>query len=141
MKKTYLILAIILLTPATIIAGIRTPVVVEKCYIGKIEPSYIVSEKRIAFDAVIYIRDSNNKPVSGAEIHGAWRDKKEIITDGKCTTGDTGKCSIPHVINAGFGETITLLPQRGIRILSVECPDMKYTYKDNSTFAWATLKD
>ena len=135
--KTYFLLAALLI-PTLSIAGMRPPVLIEKCYIGYIKPSYIVSEARIKFNAEIYIRDSNNKPVVGAEVHGAWRDKKDIVTDGKCVTDDGGKCSIPHVVRAGFGEKITLLPQRGIRIIGVVCKDMQYTYTENSTFAWAT---
>ena len=144
-----IVLAIILAIPFTTLAGIRGSSLVEatvaatpqaECFIGSIETSYIVSEKRVAFDAVIYIRDSINKPVPGTVVQGAWRDKRGVITSGKCTTGDDGRCAIPHVVRAKFGELITIMPVRGIRIIDVDCPKLKYIFLDNTTFAWATIK-
>ena len=146
MKKTYFVLATLLLAPTIALAGMRIPNLVEatvlntggECYIGKIATSYNVSDDKIDFYASIYIIDSGRDPVSGAEVHGAWRDKKGIVTDGKCTTGDDGKCSIPHIVRTNITKKVTDLPQRGIRIIGVTCPGLKYTYTENSTFAWAT---
>ena len=142
MKQINFILILILiytLFPFVATAGIRgMPDTTQgECYIGSIETSHTVTERRVTFDATIYIRDSKRKPVQGTKVEGAWRSKKGVVTSGRCTTGEDGKCSIPHVVRAKHGEKITV-PQRGIRIIGVNCPDLKYIYIDNTTFAWAT---
>ena len=144
MKKISIVLATILATLAfstTTMAGVRglpaSGTVQGECFIGSIATSYTVAEARVAFDAVVYIINSTRKPVAGAKIEGAWRSREGAITSGKCTTGDDGKCSIPHVVR--LKEKPDGIPQRGIRIIGVDCPNLEYIYKDNTTFAWAII--
>jgi len=148
MKRTSFILAIILLVPTIVLAGIRLPNLVEatilniggECYIGKIDTAYNVSKDKIDFYAEILIIDSGRDPVPGAEINGVWVDKNGTLTGGKCITNNDGKCSIPHMVRTNISKKVTDLPQRGIRIIGVSCPGLEYIYTDNTTFAWATHK-
>jgi hypothetical protein len=136
MKKLVLLF---LLIPVVAAAGIRQPQ--GECRIGLIEPSYIVSEERISYNASVYIVDDNLKPVSSATVEGAWMNKKgKVIEAGECETDNAGKCSISYVIKAQQGEKITELQQVGIRIIGVSCPNLSYTYKINSNFAWIIFK-
>ena len=109
-----------------------------ECFIGKIETSHIIKEDRVVYEANIYIRDFNNKPVPKAEIDGVWMGKKGILTAQSCITEEDGTCSVFLVVRAKAGEKITEVPKRGVRITGVDCPNLKYIYIDNTNFAWVT---
>ena len=141
MKQWNFMLAIMLviLIPTTIMAGIRKSVTTGECYIGRIVPSYAVTENRVTYDATIFIRDSKGKPVPGTLVEGVWRGGEGKLSIDKCTTGAEGECSIPHVVK--LGEKPESIPKRGIMIVGVECPDLTYIYVPNGAFAWAVLND
>ena len=142
MKKINFLLAIILLIPTITLAGqFGAAIEITECSIGEIETSYSVKKNKVHLEADIYIKNNVMKPVIGASITTGWiKDSKVIDTD-KCITGEDGKCMVEHTATLKGGRKAKDLPQIGVRITGVTCPDLKYMYVPNSGFAWIILNN
>ena len=128
MKRVNFLLLVTLLLPSISLAT--------ECSIANIDTSYIVTKERISLRADVLINNASRKPVPDAEITTIWLEDSKTKTKAKCITGADGKCKVVYNIRTNKGRKIKDLPQIGVRVTEVICPDLRYIYEPNSGFAW-----